>query len=207
MIEELPKFISIHVPKCGGNTFAKIISSIYGEEHCITSDDGLSPIPDIFRKEIYPQGWKMANVIHGHFDYTKYTHFPLITWVRDPFDRLVSAYYYSLRSRRRGGLIGSYVREKSWDIYQFARLLPNIQTIFIGEKIERYVFIGLVDFYDQSIRRFEKIMDLKIPKYEHYNRGKFSAQEELDRIDKDRVELYIKKDRIVYNEILTKWGF
>lgn len=206
MIEGLPKFISIHIPKCGGNTFGKIIHSIYGDRHCIISDDGLSPIPDVFSEEIYPQEWKTVNVIHGHFDYAKYTHFPLITWVRDPFDRLVSAYYYSLR-KGRGGLIGSYVKEKHWDIYQFAEFLPNQQTLYIGEKVKRYIFIGLIEHYSQSIKRFEKIMGLKVPEYKHENRGKFPSQEKLDKIDRERIEFYIRKDRIVYNEILTNWGF
>lgn len=203
MRNDLPRFISIHIPKCGGITFWQILLSIYGK-HC-RMDNGLCPIPPKFNNCTYPSGWQEKNVIHGHFDYAKYSHAPLVTWVREPIDRLISLYHY-WQTKNQNDIIPTFIRAHSLSIYQFAELLPNVQTMFIGEKIERFKFIGLVEFYEKSLQRFGNIMGIKIPQYKKKNVNPINKDKYCN-VDKSRLELCLKKDRIVYNEILNKWGF
>lgn len=203
MNKTLPKFVSIHIPKCGGITFREILLAIY--KHDCLLDNGLCPIPPKFGESIYPNNWENYNVIHGHFDYAKYNHLPLITWVRDPLDRLISLYHY-WQGRNQNDIFPKFMKNNSLSIYQFAEFLPNVQTMFIGEKVERFMFIGLVEFYEKSLKRFGDIMCLKIPEYEKKNINP-ESKKQYDDVDKDWLELYLKKDRIVYNEILAKWGF
>lgn len=201
---KMPRFVSIHIPKCGGVTFLWVLRLLYGDD-CLF-DNGLCPItPGFGRIRPYPQNWWDYNVIHGHFDYAKYSHVPLITWVREPIDRLISLYHY-WQTKNQDNVTPAFMRAHSLSIYQFAEFLPNVQTMFIGEKIERFAFIGLVEFYEESLERFGNIMGLEIPKYRKRNVNK-KSKDVYNNVERGHLELYLKKDRIVYNKILEKWCF
>ena len=86
MISHKHKYIFIHIPKCGGNSL-KIAIGIEGHDHSKIS----------------------AEKYRDHMKYTKFT------FVRNPWDRFVSAYVYI----KSGGM-------------------GNKQDLFLKKKIESY---------------------------------------------------------------------
>jgi len=115
-----------HVPKAGGTSIIRMFNDIFGEERCFrhrTRD----PETDRFSRPIEalnPSELQQYRFITGHFEYGNHRRLPnqpvkYIGVIRDPFDRLMSDYFYNQRhgSAKRREMANSlsfeeYVREK-----------------------------------------------------------------------------------------------
>ena len=107
--------------------------------------------------------------IHGHFvAHTLAERYPdalLITWVRDPVERVASSYYHRLRSPDWRHPVSIELHAKKLTLVQYAglELVRNETTRFFGEmRPENFAFIGLVEDFDASIDRF--FAQFKLPR-------------------------------------------
>ena len=94
------ELISIHVPKTGGSSFLEVLKQAYGEDGVLKvisnhrEDKGLPmEAPKIGNPPVLPPKTK---VLHGHFLHNDFiNHYglskniPVVTWVRDPVERLI----------------------------------------------------------------------------------------------------------------------
>lgn len=87
--------VFIHIPKTAGSTLHSILPNFYKHHYYV---DGLHVIRDLGAfKEISPEEQNSFDVIRGHFTHEL---LPLVndkitlTYLRDPVDRFLSAYYY-----------------------------------------------------------------------------------------------------------------
>ena len=100
--------ISIHIPKTGGTSLRKILRKWFGEKlflHYFNEKDCSMPVKYEFASGI---------CIHGHFNsrrgfgindyYPQATQF--ITFLRDPFDILISRFFYEKEKKLQVILIG-----------------------------------------------------------------------------------------------------
>ena len=98
------EIISIHIPKTAGTSFRNILKAVYSKEQVVRIDISLPSEKTSFPSTSHPPPKHLprgCRVIHGHFRYRDLAEFyklnsdiPIITWVRDPVERVISNYYY-----------------------------------------------------------------------------------------------------------------
>lgn len=166
------ELISLHIPKTAGTSFRNILKDVYGDSRVARLD---------IRSEIELngkvfKGSTLSNkirVIHGHFKYFRLMNkfeiapdVPMITWFRDPVERVISNYYYL-----NNILMGKYGdSEKMVNLFnRMIKTLPqyaeyegnrNRMSKFLeGTDPERFLFIGLTDHYEEDLEHLAKILN------------------------------------------------
>ena len=154
--------LSIHIPKTAGSSFRGILAQVFG--------------PDLLLKY-----WEMTDAagkvittiprsvrcIHGHFVpealLPQFPNATLITWVRDPVERIASCYAHVLRQPDWRHPMHRQVHEKGLSLLQFAGLEPmrnEIAHYLNGRRPADFRFIGLTEQFAASLRRFFKRLAL-----------------------------------------------
>jgi hypothetical protein len=154
--------LSLHVPKCGGTSFAHMLQRVYGPR--LWLDYGVVFTRSQARRELVPPG---TACIHGHFEADAFSDLypgaPLITWVRHPVERLASNYYYFLRCPGKDDFFSRKLHEEHLDIRQFAELegMRNVMARhFAGVPLEAFRFVGVMERYADSARVFNKALGI-----------------------------------------------
>lgn len=163
-MKELPKFISVHLPKCCGTTFLEMLKLVYGDK--LLHQTSMKRHPEA----------ENHHVIHGHFPITLYQDLdrPAITFVRDPVERVISQYYYWLSIPDMANPECKAMCDEKWTIEQFAeRTEANLQTRLAGTDINQYAFVGICEVFDRDIERLEKKLGITFPRIERKNVSKF----------------------------------
>lgn len=148
--------LSVHIPKTAGVSFRKILAQLYQEDFMLkywqmTDAHGqvVTSIP--------------ANVrcIHGHYSpdtlLPLYPKARLITWVRDPVERVVSSYFHRLREPDWQHPVTRELHEKKLGLVEFAslELMRNEMARYIGaRRIEDFAFIGQMEAFEDSLACF-----------------------------------------------------
>ncbi len=171
--------ISVHIPKTAGSTFGQVLGTAfqgkvffdYGKQYEIT--DGCKPGPGIrlrrrFERLRYRSQRPDDQCIHGHFEASKYRReYPdakLVTWVRDPVERVVSHYCYWRRNPRLPHSLCRRMNRENWSLEAFAEVAPmrNLMNRYInGIDLEEFTFIGIQEQFAPCLRQFYALFDLK----------------------------------------------
>lgn len=188
--QQNPELISLHIPKTAGTSFRNILKSVYGEKQVVRFDINeigsvrLNEVPYL-KKELPP-----VKVIHGHFEYTMLEqhfslpgNYKLITWMRDPVQRVVSNFFY-LESRlkeildeKRNNLNILSKMQRTLIEYARAEINRNRQAKFLaGRNAETFDFIGIQEYFDDEIKRLAAVLEWKsLPKSLHHNKTSMEA--------------------------------
>jgi hypothetical protein len=96
-----PELISLHIPKTAGTSFRNILKLMYNEDQVVRFDIRMGGLVFLNEEPYFENTLPCAKVIHGHFSYENLNsaftipeNCPIITWLRDPVQRVVSNYYY-----------------------------------------------------------------------------------------------------------------
>jgi hypothetical protein len=148
--------ISVHVPKCAGTSFRHVLQALYG--------DGLwSNYGAIFTRANAKTGIvpHHTRCIHGHFFADAFDElYPqgrLITWVRDPVDRVVSNYYHFLRNPDMRDGCCRALFEQRLSLRRFAEMdwMRNEATRYLAAKpVEDFAFVGIAERFTESLSVF-----------------------------------------------------
>jgi len=185
---EEPLF-SVHIPKCAGTSFSKVLSTWFGEGYLLhyhNEAKGLSP--DKHNLYIDEEGGKFRSrlCIHGHFTYARgngvldyYSEArQLITVVRDPFDLHLSNFFYVQRLHKQQGLEVKRNRkvhpiiEKGWSLEDY---LSNAKYSYIRNFFplginldnyedvlgEQFIHIGVAEDLQGSVDTLSDILGFK----------------------------------------------
>lgn len=176
-----PLLISLHLPKTAGSSFRIALQTHYGARFCGDYKDfplnqpplhrNLTALAGVARSALTVAGLRShhsAACVHGHFLPLKYL--PLaarsgrvrfVTWLRDPVERLVSHYYYWIRSYDPQTALPLHRRviEQNWTLERFC-LSPDLQNLYSqflwGFRLERFDFIGLTEHFEDDFAIFTR---------------------------------------------------
>jgi hypothetical protein len=186
--------IYVHLPKCGGTTFNRIIEWEYPPLEVFSID------PSFFRWSYqHLLRWPQERLAHikvfkGHmpFGLHKWLSQPAtyITVLRDPIDRAISQYYFHLTHRLQPG----HRLAKNLTMIEFGRTLPykNVQTKLLSgldhgydfmagecsaDELElakrnlatRFSMVGLTERFDESLALAKLQFGWRIEQYADFN--------------------------------------
>jgi hypothetical protein len=136
--------------------------------------------------------------IIGHFTVEKYKHlkWPIITFLRDPVDRIIS--YYSVWR--------SYNINKNKNIFWFASHFKNQMSFMTRNNLSQFRFVGITERHKDSMAIIEKVLGFKIKNKEvHSNKTPARKKMEFSGRTRRILESMNEKDRVLYNEALRRF--
>ncbi len=151
--------VFVHIPKTAGSSFRLAAERHYGPE-ALLFDYGpeAAQTSPLVKHWIYvrqePEGFREAvasgpyRFLSGHFNREKYADLPgarLVTWMREPVDRLWSSYRHW---RRHQGFTGSFS-----DFLDQPRR-QNQQARILGDRLDGLSFVGLTERYASDLEVF-----------------------------------------------------
>lgn len=222
--------ISVHIPKAGGTSFRKLLENNFGNGFVGDYKDiPVNKSPEyraadahhFIKKFNYLKrmGYWLKGVkcIHGHFLPFKYKQFLnddraiFITWLREPFERLVSHYYYWMKTydEKTAEPLHKKVVEEKWTLEMFclSKEMQNMYAAFFWNfPLERFDFIGITESFDEDVLYFSKhylgkqIVDIPV---ENVNENKETAAFK-DAAWIQQVKKFHAEDYRIYNYALQK---
>lgn len=207
------KLVSVHVPKVAGLSFQKHLTHLFGKR--VIWDYNHTDRPDYKPEKPSPRllaqlRTNKTTVIHGHLFLSKYHHIPGLQramWFRDPVQRLLSHYYYWLRSPDMDHPNCQKLHERGLSVMSFAEL-PELQNVFTrfldGEPLKELNWVGLLEDYQASIDLFYAMYAIgqdphELKAYQNKNAGRGDKEKySLDRITTEAIEKLNAKDMDLY---------
>jgi len=195
------ELVSIHIPKTAGTSFRNVLKAVYGKKSVVRFDirSGGKKI-ELEQKQL--KGSKLPDnikVIHGHFRYRDLVELleidesiPVVTWMRDPVDRVISNYYYlaeilakELQEEKKGLNILAKMQRS---LIEYARneISRNRMHKFLdGMLVDKFKFVGIQEHYEDDLADLMQALGVEsFPDY-HVNvtaRKYDVSQETLDEI-------------------------
>ena len=174
------EIISIHIPKTAGQSFQKILQEIYGEK--LDSRHGRK---EFFPKKIRPR--KLLKTIpigvtalHGHLFYWHVQplhlrhHAKVITWQRDPVERMISNYYYLMKQVRKKPQHPN-ADKINYSLIDYAKIdvVQNRMHRYLeGISLTDLFFCGFTETFSEDLNRLSELLGWPcIPKTERVNDG------------------------------------
>lgn len=181
-------YVSIHIPKTAGTSFARSLTDIVDQnalrldyqherDHAAIAKRGIRAVEThkVWLEESFLRlAWRYRSdikslsrttrFVHGHFPVLKYhplltwrkTYF--ITWVREPFARAISNYYYwqAFDAATMPDPLVKTVLDEQWSLetYLFHPALRNYQAMFLkGMPWKRINFFGVTERFSEDLQR------------------------------------------------------
>lgn len=215
--KNFPKFVSVHIPKTGGRTFINtILFKVFGKRNVLNENLDMPNVIKYFINKEYkfvhniPKNPEKFIVVSGHFKPSKYSFLkrPYITWIRNPVTRTISKYYSLVSSYNKYKNIWNKKEKEdhAWfkyfhegiDLIEFSELFDNYMSYFFDIELDNYIFIGVLEKYYESLRKFGFVFNLKIPyTQEKMNvRGPYNVNKD---IKKKLIKNHEKDFEVYYN--------
>ena len=222
------KIIFIHIPKSGGSTFHSILNVRYKKINIYNIFGGRFSDPEIINFINLPNKEKSKiKLLKGHmpFGLHKYLddEFEYITFVRNPFERVISQFYYIKQNKKNpkheqvhltgmgikefvtsgivSGMNNGHCRFLTGDV---DRLPYGVSNNLIEETLEnvnkKFMWIGVTERFDESILVLAfKMGWKKLPYYIKQNVSQISPRSKgLCKKDIYAIKAYNKEDMKLY---------
>ncbi|GAB4343811.1 MAG: hypothetical protein Kow0089_19900 [Desulfobulbaceae bacterium] len=168
--------ISIHIPKCAGQSFAEVLQAWFGKGYRRHYYDEIRNRPpvrhDLYRRGIFRRKFRKGICIHGHFNRERgigvAEYYPevdqFITILRDPFELHLSNYFFVKRLGKKACRSGKPhpIIENDMDVETYLRranysyitkFFPAGITLDNYREIlsERFIFMGVAEKLQESV--------------------------------------------------------
>lgn len=213
------ELISLHIPKTAGTSFRNILKDVYGNKSVVRFDVShkgeITMDEKSFTKNSIPGKIK---VIHGHFYYKDLKNImelphnmPVITWIRNPVDRVISNYFYLesvlievLNEEKRALNIRSKMQKTLLEYAQAEMNRNRISKFLAGIDLTKLFFIGIQEYFSEDLDLLSGKMgwDKNFTQYRHnetiHSNPAISLEirEEIENLNWEDMELYSEAIRI-----------
>jgi hypothetical protein len=171
--------ISVHIRKCAGTTFKASLKDFYKKRLLFDYGDevGSNWPSSIEKRKVRLANAKASkssieknfDIIHGHFFRNKYDflgcRLVFATFLRDPVSRVLSNYFYLKRNPDRANPDALLVHKFDFSLEEFASHPDNqnLQSHYLQtDGLQELSFVGVVEEYEQSIKRFNEVFDCEL---------------------------------------------
>ncbi len=181
-----------HIPKCAGTSVVRLLRDWYGRYYHKLNQDETRDIvlPRVETKDDRGCWYSMIKCVHGHFNHGRGYGLPYFypevdqyfTILRDPFDLVVSMYFFAKGRSAKGQFwfrgqpvdirdqfpgVASYVR--SYPYWLFDHLPQDITLANYEQKLSsKFVYIGIFEDLQTSIDNLGKVLgkpQTQLPKF------------------------------------------
>jgi hypothetical protein len=210
------ELVSLHIPKTAGTSFRNTLKTVYGDDAVrrvdITRKFLKVEEKAFFEKRLSPR----VKVIHGHFRYTDvFAKFelaksvPVITWLRNPVDRVISNYYYLKKIildriivNGTGGELENRMIRTLEEYATCDRSKNRISKFLRGSKLEDFFFIGIVENYKDDLARLAGLLNWDRYPVLEQNRSS-ETKPEVSEETRKYIESINQKDMDIYKRALA----
>lgn len=199
-----PVHVFHHIPKCGGTSFRRVLVRWFDvvldyrdhndsveqmkaskkdlnqlrRTHCLA---GHWDIPGIHLRERYPE------ILDQKSNYF------LFTFVREPLDLKISLYFYELKTRKQ---LPYTLEERLFSSSNYmANRFPCTADNY-KEILSRYNFIGLIERYEESMRKLAALVGKKEFTLPHVNKS--DRNEEVKKLSPDVIDKFKQQNQLDY---------
>jgi len=211
------ELVSIHIPKTAGTSFRNVLKGVYGKKSVIRFDirSGGKKI-EVEQKQL--KGSKLADnirVIHGHFRYRDLVELveidesiPVVTWMRDPVERVISNYYYlaeilskELQEEKKGLNILAKM-QRSLIEYARTEISRNRMYKFLdGMAVDKFKFVGIQEHYEEDLE--DLMQALGVESFPHYHVNVTTKKHDVSEETIEEIKALNDLDMALYQEALN----
>ncbi|WP_367389476.1 sulfotransferase family 2 domain-containing protein [Lewinella sp. LCG006] len=210
------ELISIHIPKTAGTSFRNTLKQVYGEEKVVRLDINRSSKEVRINELLFtkPELPSKIKVIHGHFSIAnlKQCFFidectPMITWLRDPVDRVISNYFYlckrlaeELEEEKKGLNILSKLQRSLIEYARDEISRNRISKFLSGAQLTDFIFVGIQEHYDADLADLANLLDW--PTAKAFLHNVTGSSYEVDKGTRDEIARLNTLDMDLYHTAL-----
>lgn len=208
------ELISIHIPKTAGTSLTKILKQQYPDAIELLYHNDLKKNEQMWKGFKIKLKHRGISCIHGHVPANNilrqyYPEAKIITWMRDPIDRMISTYNFYKKMPIHHNKVHEKFITKNWSLLDLAKVLGHETQSYFGDfKPEDFDFIGFTIHQQHSLEALSHLMNWQYTAanvYENVNPKKVAfsddIKEQLSDILKEEIELYNKA--LIISSILT----
>lgn len=151
----------IHIPKCGGTSIEQLIFNPYNDRYSIGADGG-----------------KYYGADHSTIlAFSKYYHFYIFTFVRNPYTRIISVFNYYMNNGNGGYSDSTLITDKKntsldnfLEIYN-CNQISHLNTQFFYLKDSKNInYIAKFENYNKELEKILSILNIKNKRVNHYRK-------------------------------------
>jgi hypothetical protein len=170
--------ISIHIPRTAGTAFREIVAERLGPRlahHYYHLMDHRMQTIDALPADV--------EMVHGHVRPTQllgaFPHAALVTWLRDPVQRLFSEYRFLHDHPDDANVLSRLVSQGASfvDFAEHPGALNRMTWFLDGLPLSRFAFLGISELFDQELDRLERSLGLAL---RHYHRANASSRKDAE---------------------------
>ncbi len=162
------ELISIHVPKTAGSSFFRILKQVYGKESVLRLNTMNLTEDQIEKISLDPKNQDLLKVIHGHLKISQLDQIiqdyqpRIITWLRNPVERVISNYFFSMQRVREGKALARKSSTIDFSLIDYASIEENrnrASQLLDNRKLNELFFVGIYEQYEKDIEILGELLD------------------------------------------------
>ncbi|MEM1319710.1 MAG: sulfotransferase family 2 domain-containing protein [Bacteroidota bacterium] len=211
------ELVSVHIPKTAGTSFRNTLKAVYGEDLVVRLDIDLQQEQLRINEQPFTAAKldKKIKVVHGHFSpqllhqrFKIAPKTPVITWLRDPVERVISNYFYlekrlkeELQEEAKGLNILSKM-QRSLIEYAQGEINRNRMSKFLaGIELEALFFVGIQEHYSTDLKALADLLQWpQVIEHQHNITGR--SNKNVSPEEQEAIAQLNQKDVLLYQKAL-----